>query len=84
MNSNRNTPQADPDAFDRRWWLVPAALVATGLLVALGGYLAVHDTQQVAALVPPLHDAQIAPESLGELSLPDTPSAEPQDQPPTF
>ncbi len=87
MNSSRHTPRPEHDAFDPRWWLVPAALAATGLLVALGGYLALHDSQQVAALTPSQHSVPIAPEPLGELTLPD--SAEPApadvpDQPPTF
>ena len=88
MNSTRNTPHDESDAFDPRWWLVPASLVATGLLVALGGYLVLHDTQQVAALTPPPEAVPIAPEPLGDLSLPDAGSAglqaEPQEQPPTF
>ena len=82
MNSTRNTPHEESDSFDPRWWLVPASLVATGLLVALGGYLVLHDTQEVAVLTPPRHDVPMAPEPLGELSLPASPEA--QEQPPTF
>lgn len=87
MNSSRPASHADHESFDPRWWLVPAALVATGLLVALGGYLALNDTQQVAALTPPLQDVPLAPQPLGELSLPvasEPAPTETQEQPPTF
>lgn len=88
MNPTRPA-HSDDESFDPRWWLVPATLVATAMLVALGGYLVLHDTQQVAALTPPLHDLPSAPQPSGELPLPLPAAAEPggtepQEQPPTF
>ncbi len=86
MDSRRNIDPAHRDDFDPRWWLVPAALVATTLLIALGGFVALHDTQVLASAAPARPAAPLAPETLDAPAVSRASPEEPlpQEQPPTF
>ncbi|WP_298826182.1 hypothetical protein [uncultured Piscinibacter sp.] len=90
MNPQRHAAHPSHEDFDPHWWLVPAAIVAVTLLIALLG-LAVHSDATVVAPMPQISpEVPIVPDNVAEVTVPDAGSVtyaqEPFDseQPPTF
>lgn len=90
MNTQRHASRPPHEDFDSHWWLVPAAIAAATLLIALFGLALRSDATAVAPLPQISPEFPIVPDNVAETTVPDAGSVdyaqEPfgAEQPPTF